>query len=173
MYLPYDLKNQLDTTTLTPTFASLVVSKRTLLEQTITQSYPTKITPNQVFWALFLVIILLTFAEWKKKKYFKWLDIILFFSVGIVSFLVFFLWFLSDHSATKGNWNLLWANPLFLYVLFRLRKTQRIVLQIIAVCLLFFLFGFWFLPQHFNTAFIPINLISIVRVLMLIYWKKR
>jgi len=172
MYLPYDLMNQLDTTTLTSTSTSLVASKRTLLEQSKIQSYPTKITPNQVFWALFLVIALLTFAEWKKKKYFKWIDIILFLCVGIVSFLVIFLWFISDHSATKGNWNLLWANPLFLYALFRLQKTQQIVLQIIAACLLFFLAGFYFLPQHFNTAFIPITLTLIVRILMLIYRKK-
>ena len=171
MYLPDDLMNQLDTTILTYTSASLVVSKRTLLEQAKIQSYPTAVTPNQVFWGLFVLVALLTFAEWKTKKYYKWFDIILFLCVGIVSFLVIFLWFISDHSATKGNWNLLWANPLFFYALFRLRKMQYIVLLIIAICLLFFLLGFTFLPQHFNMAFIPINLMLTVRILMLIYQK--
>jgi len=172
MYLPNDLMFQLDTTILTHTASPLTENKHTLLEETQIQSYPTVISPDFVFWCLLLLIVLLTFTEWKTKKYFKWVDIILFFVVGLVSFLVIYLWFISDHSATKGNWNILWANPLFFYVLFRLRKVQYIVLQIIAACLFFFLLGFWFLPQHFNTAFIPIALILIVRVLMLMYRKK-
>ena len=171
MYLPNDLMMQLDTTILTNTSAPLVEKKYTLLEQTKVQSYPSLISPDAVFWGLFLLVVLLTFAEWKTKKYFKWLDITLFSLVGIVSFLVFFLWFVSDHSATKGNWNMLWANPLFFYVLFRLQKTQDIVLQAITFCLLLFLAGFWFLPQHFNTALIPVCLFLLVRVLMLIYRK--
>ena len=168
MYLPNDLMIQLDTNRLT----SLVADKRTLLEETKIQSYPTLISPDVVFWLILILIGLLTFTEWKIKRYFKWIDIILFLAIGVVSFLVAYLWFISDHSATKGNWNLLWANPLFFYVLFRLRKTQSIVLLAIAACLLFFLLGFWFLPQHFNMAFIPISLTLLVRVLMLGYWKK-
>ena len=172
MYLPNDLMTQLDTTILTHSISSLVESKTTLLEETKVQSYPTLISPNMVFWLLLLLIVLLTFTEWKRKKYVEWIDIILFFLVGLISLLVMYLWFISDHSATKGNWNILWANPLFFYVLFRLRKTQYIVLQILTACLLLFLLGFGFLPQHFNTAFIPISLMLMVRILMLIYRKK-
>jgi len=173
MYLPDDLMNQLDTTLLSPTSVPLIESKRMILGQSKIQHEPSLISPDWVFWILFLVIVLLSFTEWKKKKYFKWIDIILFICVGIVSFLVFDLWFVSDHSATKGNWNILWANPLFFYLLFRLRKTQYLVLWTLTTCLLFFLLGFCFLPQHFNTAFIPINLMLIVRVLMLIYQRKK
>ena len=171
MYLPRDLMLQLDTTALTPTATVLAKNNRMILKQSQQQTFPTLISPNWVFWILCVLVLWLSFREWKRKKYFKWFDISLFSAVGIVSLLVLFLWFVSDHSATKGNWNLLWANPLFLYVLFRLRKTQVVVLQIIAACLLFFLLGFAFLPQHFNFAFIPISITLIIRVLMLIYQK--
>ena len=173
MYLPDDLMIQLDTTILTHTTSTLVESKHTLLEQSKIQSYPSLISPDIVFWCLLFLTVLLTFTEWKIKKQFEWFDIILFFVVGLVSFLIIYLWFISDHSATKGNWNILWANPLFFYVLFRRRKTQPVVLYILATCLLFFLLGFWFLPQHFNTAFIPINFMLIVRVFMLIFRKEK
>ena len=172
MYLPDDLMFQLDTSILTNTASTLVESKRTILEETKIQSLPTAVSPDIVFWCLLFLIVLLTFTEWRIKKYFKWLDVVLFAVVGLVSLLVIYLWFISDHSATKGNWNILWANPLFFCVLFRLRKTCPIVLYALAACLLFFLFGFYFLPQHFNTAFIPIALMLIVRVLMLGCWKR-
>jgi hypothetical protein len=173
MYLPDDLMMQLDTSILTSTTSSLVESKCTLLEETKIQSEPSIISPDTVFWCLLFLIVLLTFTECYRKKYFKWIDMLLFFSIGLLSLLVVYLWFISDHVATKGNWNILWANPLFLYVLFRLQKTHSIVLCILATCLLFFLLGFWFLPQHFNTAFIPIATMLILRVLMLVYRKKR
>jgi len=96
---------------------------------------------------------------------------LLFSLVGLLALLVAYLWFISDHVATKGNYNLLWANPLFLYVLFRLRKTQLAVLYILAICLFTFLLGFWFLPQHFNTAIIPVALALLLRVMLLIYGK--
>ena len=171
MYLPDDLKKQLDTTILTNTTTTLVKSTYILLKQTKVQHYPSLVSPDTVFWFLLFFVVLLTFAEWKTKKYFKWIDVFLFLAAGLVSFLVIYLWFISDHSATKGNWNIIWANPLFIYVLFRLQKTQFLIIYILATCLLGFLVGFWFLPQHFNTAFIPISLILLVRVLMLVYRK--
>ena len=169
MYLPNDLMKQLDTTILPPASSPLAKSKNLILKETQIQSYPTAISPDVVFWCLFLLITLLTFAEWKRKKYFKWLDILLFLAVGLLALLVSYLWFISDHVATKGNWNLLWANPLFLYVLFRLRKTQPVVLYLLTICLSVFLLGFWFLPQHFNTAIIPVALALLIRVMRLIY----
>jgi hypothetical protein len=165
MYLPDDLLNQLDTTILTHSSSPLVESKTTILEEAKVQSYPSLISPNTVFWLLLLLIVLLTFTEWKLKKTFKWINPILFFFVGIVSLLVIHLWFISDHSATKANWNLLWANPLFFYVLIRREKTQSIVLLSIAICLMFYLAGFWFLPQYYNPAFFPIVILLLIRIL--------
>jgi len=171
MFLPDDLMKQLDTTILTNTTASLVESEGVLLEQTQIQHFPSLVSPDAVFWCLLLLIVLLTFTEWKMKKYFRWIDVFLFFAIGLVSFLVVYLWFISDHSATKGNWNVIWANPLFFYVLFRLQKTQPVVLYTLAACLLCFLLFFWLLPQHFNTAFFPISIMLLIRVLGLIYRK--
>ena len=171
MYLPEDLMNQFDTTILLNDSNVLTQSKQTILEELYPHSQPTAISPNMVFWILFVLVAGLSFLEWKKKFYVKAFDITLFAAVFILSLLVFYLSCISDHNATKGNLNLLWANPLFFWVLIRLRKTNRIVLYVLLGCLAILILGFWFLPQSFNPAFFPIWLILALRLFMLLLRK--
>lgn len=171
MYLPKDLMDQFDTTILVNDTKGLVKSKRTVLEELYQHSYPTVFSPDLLFWILFVLIALLSFWEWKKGFYAKAFDIVLFSVITILSLLVFYMAFISDHNATKGNLNLLWANPLFLWVLIRLQKTNRIVLYVLLGCLSILILGFWPLPQLFNTAFIPVWLILALRLTLLLLRK--
>ena len=93
-----------------------------------------------------------------------WLDEILFWITGIASLILLFLWFGSDHYCTKASWNLLWANPLFIYFAIRLRRSNRWVLLVGMVCLLAVLTGFWWIPQTLNTAVFPIALTLLLRL---------
>ena len=168
MYLPNDLMNQFDTTVLIGCGGTLAEPVQVILEEQCVHSTPTVFTPNMIFWLLFLCVVLLTFFEIKKGFYAKIFDIIFFSAVFILSILVFYLCFISDHNATKGNLNLLWANPLLFYVLICLRKSNAIILYILLGCLLVLLFGFWLLPQSFNPAFFPIWLILALRLVLLL-----
>ena len=172
MYLPNDLMNQFDTTVLVNTSAVLAESNQTILEELYPHSEPTAFSPDMLFWLLFALTVLVSFWEWKKGFYAKAFDIVFFASVIIVSLLVFYLSILSDHNATKENLNLLWANPLLFWVLIRLRKTNRIVIYVLLACLAVLIFGFWLLPQSFNSAFYPIWLMLALR-LGLLLWKKK
>lgn len=173
MFSPIEMMHQVDTTCIKAKNAQgqwynthqLLLSKKIeVLPETRTPLQPS-INPTFIFWIIFLVILGLTLLGWSKHKKLGWLDAILFGVVGLVSLLLLFLWFGSDHYCTKWNWNLLWANPLFLYFAIRLRKSNKIVLYIGLACLLIVLIGFWWLPQSFNAAVFPIALTLFIRLI--------
>ena len=173
MYLPNDLMYQFDTTLLTGDNQVLSNSKQIVLEEQCVHSTPTIFSPDMVFWLLFICVVVLTFFELRKGFYAKVFDITFFFILCMLSLLVFYLCFISDHNATKYNLNLLWANPLLFYVLIRLRKSNFIVLCIISACIFILLAGFWILPQSFNSAFYPIWLIIALRLTLLLLHKRK
>ncbi len=80
-----------------------------------------------LFWLILLLSIVLwvTYKDYTAKKQSKWLDFGLFFVSGLAGLLIFFLWFLTDHTATAGNLNLLWAIPLNALAAFYVVKNQR------------------------------------------------
>lgn len=164
MYLPDNLMMQFDTTILVNDVNVLVSSKETILDEMYPHSTPTLFSPDHLFWILFIVLLGISLLEWRLNKYFKAIDMILFTAVSLLSLLVFYLCFISDHSGTKENLNLLWANPLFIYVLFRLQRSQPVILYIIFGFLAILIAGFWLLPQSFNSAFFPIWLMLALRI---------
>jgi hypothetical protein len=83
---------------------------------------------------------------------------------AVVSLLVIFLWFLTDHSATKFNWNLLWATPLHLLLLFikqKPRLTSAFAIINMIGCTAVIL-GYFLLPQSIHLAVIPLSLMLII-----------
>ena len=173
MYLPNDLMNQFDTTVLVGDDKTLSEPIQMILEEQYPHSTPTLFSPNMVFWLLFICVAALTFFEIKRGFYAKIFDIVFFSAIFILSVLVFYLCFISDHHATKYNLNLLWANPLLLYVLIRLKKSSTVILSILLGCLAVFLLGFWCLPQSFNAAFFPIGICLVLRLGLLLLRKKK
>lgn len=169
MFLPTELMAQLDTTQIEG--ESFVKTKKMLLAES-KPALSKNISPLLVTSILCLIVIALTLWEIKKKVYFKAVDIVLFSLVTILSLLIIYLWFFSDHYFTKYNFNLLWANPLFIYFLFRLRKSPTYLLWIAFACLAIPLLFFWLLPQTFNIATFPIMLLLLIRIFNLIKQKK-
>lgn len=123
--------------------------------------------PTNIFLALFLLSILLTFLvsdKWKKA-----FDTILFLVMGIAGVLLVFMWFGTDHSATQQNLNILWLNPLYLFLLFVLgRKESPLRKQLLWGLLIInmLVLGFWnAIPQQFHIADIGIILAASLRCL--------
>ena len=82
------------------------------------------LSPLMVMSVLALLILFITYKDFKNNTKSKWLDIILFGTTGIIGILLLLLWFATDHSATAQNYNVLWAVPLNLIVLPQLFKRQ-------------------------------------------------
>ena len=119
------------------------------------------ITPAFLFAFVFIVVAAFTYRDYKKEKSYTVIDNILFLSLGLLGFFLCFLWFGTDHLATKKNLNLIWAFPLHAVVVFLFRNPQY--KQLLKNYMLFtFVFTvmviatFNFFPQKLHIAVLPI-----------------
>lgn len=155
-----------------------VKQSRILLEYPKEAAQQSLLNPSIVFWLLTLVFAALTFYGFKKGKLMKGLDVALFGTVGILGVVVAFLWFMTDHTATVWNWNILWAFPGHLVLVWGLVARPNatwissyllFVMGATVMTLLFWMFGM----QSFSPALIPILLLILLRANFLFYNRKK
>ena len=118
-------------------------------------------TPFFCFSAFFILILLQTFIEYRTEKYYRLVDIFLFFAAGVAGCIIFFLSFLSVHPCTFPNISLLWLHPLHLIgvILFSVKKFKKPAYwyHFINFAIIIIMSVAWIiLPQHVNIAFIPL-----------------
>jgi hypothetical protein len=156
----------------------LVKQSRVLLEYPKENAQQSLLNPSMVFWLLTLVFAALTLYGFKKGKLMKGLDVALFGAVGILGVVVAFLWFFTDHSATAWNWNILWAFPGHLVLVWGLVARPNatwissyllFAMGATVMTLLFWIFGL----QSFSPALIPILLLLLLRSNFLFYNRKK
>jgi hypothetical protein len=124
-------------------------------------------SPLFIFWMLFAVVLVLSLL----RKEANWViaDRVIFSTFGLIGVMVMLLWFATDHDATANNLNVLWANPLYFIYVFALggQKVDYLKwlkLSFIGLNLIVLLGWFW-LPQQYNTCFIPLIGITLVRLM--------
>ena len=118
---------------------------------------------NISIYAWIILIITLLFLIIKKEKLFNLWSSVNLFIIGLLGVLLVFMWFGTDHQATKYNLNLLWASPFHLILLYFILKNNWNSFSywyiFIALLLLFTTVLFWFtLTQELNTFVKPIIL---------------
>lgn len=98
-----------------------------------TDLYPTTVidekpsfflTPRFWFSLVLLITGYITFIDWKKRRKGYFIDKILFGIVGLLGWVLLFLWFGTDHGVTNYNRNLLWAFPFHLPIIFWLSEKK-------------------------------------------------
>jgi hypothetical protein len=132
-------------------------------------SYKTKsgITPFIVFGVLFLLVAVLSFFtrnSW--HLFFKIFDFFFFIIVGLMGVLILFMWFGTEHAMCRNNFNLLWALPTHLPVAFMLFNKKAWInsyFRFVFFYSLALLVAWFFLPQQFNTALLPVIGIIVTR----------
>ncbi|WP_298533217.1 DUF4105 domain-containing protein [uncultured Algibacter sp.] len=140
-------------------------------EKVITSSFLT--SPLFLLSIIGLLIIYITYRDYKLNKQSKWLDIILFSITGAVGVLILLLWFATNHKGTHQNYNLLWAFALNLFVTGQFFKTKvnswfikYMKLLIIMLCLLTL---HWIIGvQVFAIGLIPLLLALLIRYIYLV-----
>ncbi|HET6769016.1 MAG TPA: DUF4105 domain-containing protein [Chitinophagaceae bacterium] len=133
------------------------------------ESYKTKsgITPVIVFGVLFLLITLLSILTrhpW--HLFFKIFDFFFFIIVGLIGVLILFMWFGTEHAMCKNNFNLLWALPTHLpiaFMLFNKKPWINSYFRFILFYTIILLLAWFFLPQQFNRALLPVMGIILIR----------
>jgi hypothetical protein len=135
-------------------------------------------SPLFVFGLLGLIMIWITYTDFKNKTRNKLLDGLLFGMMGIIGVFILLLWFATDHSATAHNYNLLWAFPLNLLLLVQLLKKQAkpwFVRYLKFLVIMLFLLSFhWMVGiELFAIGLIPFLIALFVRYIYLISYFKR
>lgn len=103
-----------------------LVTKEQLLLDTRPMEKRNHFILSPLFWLslLMVVVIIITYFDHQRKRRSKWLDFALFLTTGIAGLLICFLWFATDHTSTKMNFNILWAFPLNIILAFILAKRK-------------------------------------------------
>ncbi|WP_159474901.1 DUF4105 domain-containing protein [Dyadobacter sp. 3J3] len=124
-------------------------------------------SPIVCFSIILLLAFIISFPKFKQSILARIFDFTLFFVCGIAGFLLLFLWFFTTHYS-QVNLNLLWANPLGLFLSFGLfsRKNNRIIAGYYfyyGLLLVLTILGWAILPQQLNFAYLPVCLALALR----------
>ncbi|GAA0877641.1 DUF4105 domain-containing protein [Algoriphagus jejuensis] len=153
---------------------ALVKTSRVILEFPKEEFVMDTLNPYTVMWAVAILFVAVTFFGHKKKRLLVGFDIGLFSVLGLLGLLLTFLWFFTDHAATKWNWNILWAFPGHLVLVWGLlkkdafpwlRKYLLFALILADAAVVFWILG-W---QSFHPSLIPLFLVIILRTNYLYY----
>ena len=130
-------------------------------------------TPFLILLLLSMLIIWITYNNFKKGNRTKYLDFFILFSTGIIGIVVLLLWFATSHTATYKNLNFLWAfAPNTVVAFFILKKKLSnwvlLYLKLLAILLLTTFVVWIFKIQVFNMAFLPLLIALLIRYLYLI-----
>ena len=134
------------------------------------------LSPLFVFLIISMLILYITYTDYKKRSRSRILDTLIFSLTGSIGIVVLLLWFATDHTATANNYNLLWA---FFLNLFLIKQTlskrpklwfkKYVKFLIILLCLMTL---HWILGvQVFNSALLPLLVALFIRYAYIIYYK--
>ena len=152
-------------------------TNRTVIKKLVKKEYPVYdfddkglilpkvLYPIWIFTFFFLIEIIIFIFSYKKRKILcRWYDKLWFFIAFTGGLLIAFLWFFTDHQATKDNWNFIWLNPLYVFVFFRDGRYKTVLIYITTALLFITLIGFSFFPQAMHPAIIPIVGLLLLKV---------
>jgi len=174
MFLPDYIESFVDHTTIKSDslIVPLVKEKRIINQDTQEKSKVAFVHPWIAGICLFIIAALLSIYDWRRKKISKWLDVVLFGTVGLVGLLLATLWLFTDHHDAARNFNLLWAFPLhfFAAILLLKKNPHQLVASyflITGILLGATLLFWWLLPQQLNVFLIPIVGVLLMRAFLI------
>ncbi|AJR03798.1 lipoprotein N-acyltransferase Lnb domain-containing protein [Siansivirga zeaxanthinifaciens] len=174
MFLPKNIHAFFNEATILPANKPLVSSDKTLFsKRPVVEPAGFITSPLVVFTLLAILIIWITYNDYKKASRSKWLDEILFAITGLIGIFILLLWFATDHKGTHQNYNLLWAFALNIFVINQLFKKhvslwfiKYLKLLIILLCLLTL---HWIVGvQVFAITLIPLLIALFLRYVFLV-----
>ncbi len=140
------------------------------------KTWSTYISPSLVFWLIFIIWATITYFEVKKQRYHAVGDKVMLFITGLFGILFLVMWFLTEHTVTAWNLNILWANPLHIVAAFNVKKATgfwknyfKITAGITAIMLIFGPI----MPQQYDIAFYPIICIILLRLIRIAFCKRQ
>jgi hypothetical protein len=151
----------------------LVKETRTLVKSRPSFVVPSRFDPTTVSRLMLALVLIVSFWEFKSKKYFAAIDITWMLLYGLAGCAIVFLSFFSIHPAVFPNYSGIWANPLHVAAAFatairgkRIRKAMYYYMCINGLLMIFLLIARNALLGEASSAFLSLTLISCVRSLV-------
>ena len=145
----------------------LVTPPQTILQMPSPLKNQSFFTPAVIFSLLLVLIVVISFLQsnWAGTTI-SIFDFLFFFILGLVGFLILFMWFGTDHKVCQNNYNLLWALPTNIVMAFFVHSKRPWVKKYFSI--VFWLtvglaLTWFFLPQQMDNALIPIIVLIIYR----------
>jgi hypothetical protein len=167
MFLPIDMKDELSQAVINRSgkMISLLQNPVTVLDfnaPVIRQNFFT--SPSFVFTLIMIIVIILSSLV-KGKTTNKIMDLAIFSVFSTLAVLMVFFNFFSDHQQMKWNLNILWINPFILIclVMIIINRKGTVWFRIVFYFSALFAVLQFILPQTFNIAIIPLDLIILFR----------
>jgi hypothetical protein len=169
MFLPDYIESTFDHATVVDSVSRPLVKEKTITyEAKPEESDFSLFHPWIVFGFILTIGAALTYYDFKRKKLSKWFDALLFGIVGLIGLLLLLLWIATDHKAAAKNFNLLWALPTHLVVLFWFWKENKpkwfgIYFRLVGILQLVAIACWFILPQQLNVFLIPLVILLMIR----------
>lgn len=130
------------------------------------------LSPYSILSILSLLIIWLTYNDYRKKKRNKILDFTLLFTTGVTGIVSLLLWFATDHTTTINNLNILWAfapNLIVAVVILRKNTPKWVAnyFKMLTLLLISLLLVWAFKIEAFAYGMTPIFIALVVRYVYL------
>ena len=172
-FLPENLMNYLDL------YEGDIIKRNIIYRPESAISYRENIpSPLLINLILSLIIIAVTIFNFKRNKWNKSLDALIFLISGSIGVLIIYLWFFSNHFAGAQNFNFLWAFPFNFALIFAIYKSKIpnwsigfIKLLIIMIILLFLHWSTG--VQKYNLTLLPIFVALLIRYSFLVHQIKK
>ena len=115
--------------------------------------------------SIVMLVLLISTYRIRNRLFHNLFDLVLFIILILLSFLMIFTNFLTDHTAMGSNFNIIWLNPLWIISVFALFAGDRFIWfwrTQIGLSLIFMIL-ITVIKQSMNPAMIPVILIVIIR----------
>ncbi len=136
------------------------------------------LSPLFILGLLGILIIFITYRDYKRNVRSRYLDTFIFLFTGLIGVFLLLLWFATDHTATANNYNLLWAFPISLILIFAISKRDISVKLnryiLLLILLLALLTIHWITGvQVFAIGLLPLLIALALRYVYLFYFLGR
>jgi hypothetical protein len=170
MFLPDSLMNEVHYATKGE--GALAERENDILPQEYFPKADQFFTPMVVFILFLIFHIIMGIIFLKKGRPFDAIDRVILFLTGLLGLLVVFLWFFTDHQATRYNLNILWANPINLILAFHgkgaLSGWKLRYFKFYGIVLILLLCTWIILPQRLHLAVVPLVLALLFTILKIV-----
>mgnify|MGYP001627251449 CR=1 FL=1 len=143
----------------------LIAQTLQLLPQQFYES-KTSNTPKRVFWALLLIVLLVSIMP-NAKKYLIYFDVLFFLLIGLLGCFMLFMWLATEHAVCANNLHLLWALPLHVLFAFILPRQNDMVYNYARYASLILLWACvlqLFVNQKYMSELTPLLILLFIRL---------